>query len=206
MLTISSLLWRPNDRSYDFSKCYTPEWADKLYRGFARNLTIPFKFLLWADQHYELKEDITLVHMNRPHNYGSCIKPFQLSGPQIIVGLDTLILGNIDRLAAYVLNPDNKIALPRDPNRIQTVCNGVALVPPEHDWLYHRWVDEGKENDMAFLRKQDTAVIDDLFPGMVVSYKKHYATKEYTDPKIVYFHGNPKMHEIQDAELLVHWI
>lgn len=49
----------------------------------------------------------------------------------------------------------------------------------------------------AFYRKPD--YVDDLFPGQVVSWKWHIKRNNYDEDKvrIVFFHGNPKPHEIE---------
>ena len=38
---------------------YTTEWADKLYRGIARNYPGPFGFICLGDQNYTLKKVIS---------------------------------------------------------------------------------------------------------------------------------------------------
>lgn len=49
---------------------------------------------------------------------------------------------------------------------------------------------------MDWLRRQPHAVIDDLFPGQVVSYKGHVMQHGLGDARIVYFHGFEKPHEL----------
>lgn len=203
MLFVSSLLWKANTKSYKFSRDYTTEWVERLYRGFNRNLTVPFEFVLFTDclRDYSapIKQQLLGHH---PITYSSYIEPFKMNRPMILVGLDTLIVGNIDHLAEHCLTGRN-VALPSDPFEPSKVCNGVALIPAGHKGIYDAWKGE---NDMAFLRAtKGIKRIDDLFPKEVISYKAHYKKDGLGNAKIVYFHGRPKMHQIEEQELLEHW-
>lgn len=203
MLHVTCPFWQPNSKSLKFSRCYDESWVVKLYNGFRRNLTCDFKFVCFTDRIREYPEGIEqeLIE-SRPINYGACIEPYKLNAPMILVGLDTVIIGNIDHLAYYCLHSD-KIVLPRDPFTPDVVCNGVALVPAGHRGV---WVDWNGENDMQWMRQQsDVNHMDDLWPGHVVSYKGHVLKHGLGDARIVYFHGKPKMHEIDDKDILSHW-
>ena len=128
------------------------------------------------------------------------IEPFRLNEPMILTGLDTVILGNIDHLMTYCYKAE-KIALPIDPNHPHTICNGVALVPRGHGHVYHRWNGGMKYlSDMECLRAQDYSLLDNLFPGEILSYKCHVLKNGLRDARIVYFHGKEKMHELPDVD------
>ena len=125
----------------------------------------------------------------------------------ILVGLDTVIVGNIDHLATYCLEKD-MIALPRDPYCPERSCNGVALIPEGQHHVYRNW---HGENDMEWLRQQKHAFIDDIFPGQVLSYKVDVKKKNNDqlpeNARIVYFHGDYKPHELTDLPWIKqHWI
>lgn len=192
-LIIATLLWDANDKSLPFSTMYDESWVEKLYRGFKRHCTVPFEFVCFTEKDRSFDEPITVKRLstNSP-GYGHCIEPYTLNEPMILVGLDTVITGNIDHLAEYCLEA-SKLAVPRDPFFPQVVCNGVALVPGGHAWVYDDW--DG-ENDMDWIRSLDVEVIDDLFPGHVVSYKGHVLDYGLDDARIVYFHGEKKPHEL----------
>ncbi len=193
MISVACCLWDANDRSQDFSRCYSEEWVERLYRGFARNLTLPFRFVVFTDRTRHFSEGI---HQERlatadPH-YGCCVEPFRLNEPMIFCGLDTVILGNIDHLAAWC-HRTNIIGLPKHPYE-PVAINGVVLAPAGMRSVFSDW---RGENDMDWMRKQPHRFLDDLFPGQVVSYKAHVRGRGLPgDARIVYFHGNPKM---QDA-------
>lgn len=208
MITIATLLWDANEESFDFSRMYSETWVERLYRGFARNLTQPFRFVCFSDIDREFTEpqiEQQQIRMDPP-GYAACIEPYRLGEPMILVGLDTVITGNVDHLASYCLTA-SKIALPRDPFFHDKVCNGVALVPAGHEAIASR---HHGENDMEYMRYQHglgrIEVIDDLFPGHVVSFKGHAMDYGVGDARIVYFHGEKKPHELGHLDWIEeHW-
>lgn len=205
MLKIVTLLWDANKESFDFSRCYDEQWVNRLYDGFARNLTVPYQFVLFTDRKRSFGDrDILQSMIDAPSlGYGACIEPYRLDDPMILVGLDTVITGNVDHLAEYCLTA-NILALPQDPYHPTTVCNGVALVPAgQRAAVFDKWAGE---NDMQWMRKQRYKVIDNLFPGHVISYKG--AAKGYglRDARVVYFHGEEKPHQLPHVEWINrHW-
>src|ERR1017187_5926731 len=147
MLKIVTLLWDSNDASQDFSRCYDESWVCKLFDGFARNLTVPHQFVLFTDRHRDLgSRDVVQILIDGAPSYGSCIQPYRLNDPMILVGLDTIITGNIDHLAEYCLT-STMIALPRDPFHPTTVCNGVALVPAGQRAIFDEWSGENRSEE-----------------------------------------------------------
>lgn len=193
MITVATLLWAPNKHSLPFSRHYTESDVEKLYRGFSRNLSVPFRFVCFVDYPRDFVEPIEQELIQGEPNYGSCIQPYKLNEPMILVGLDTIIVGDCDHLAAYAIGAD-KIAVPRDPIHPPKVCNGVALVPGGHARI---WTEFPGGNDMDWIRAQDVNVIDDIFPGQVASYRVHIKKTGLTaDTRIVYFHGREKPHEL----------
>ena len=202
-LHIATLLWEPNRESFDFSRCYDESWVLKLQAGFQRNLHKPFQFVLFTDRLRDLPASIQQrrLHSAAP-TYADCIQPYQLNAPMILVGLDTVITGNIDHLAAHCLTAD-RVALPRDPFAPARACNGVALVPAGHRRIFDEW---RGENDMEWMRAQPHHFIDDLFPGQVVSFKGQVRGRGLGDARIVYFHGQEKPHQLAAIDWIdQHW-
>ncbi len=223
MITIATLLWDWNERSEHFSRCYSEIWVDKLYRQCARNLTVPFQFVCFTDRKRAFKQKVKSELMTgryRRISYGDCIEPFRLGVPMILMGLDTVILRNIDHLVRWTLDPlhEGIIALPRDPYNTHQACNGVVLVPGNRNDIWNGWAGH---NDMEYLRGFRHVYIDDVFPGSVVSYKGHVlgetpwvmnGCKGGKEPKgfdgvdICYLHGRPKQHELQhEPEIMEAW-
>lgn len=194
-ITIATLLWSPTTTSFHYSRCYTEEWVDKLYRGFARNLTRPMRFVCFADKLRTFKEPIEQVLIDGEPDYSSCIQPYKLNVPMILVGLDTIVTGNCDELADYCFYGD-RVAVPIDPFYPDKLCDGVHLVPAG---MKARMYDAHKgENDMEWVRAQadQMAVIDRLFPGQVRSFKGFVEKHGLDDTRIVFFHGEKKAHEL----------
>lgn len=200
MLIVASCLWQANEKSESFSRCYSEEWVEKLYRGFKRNLTEPFRFVLFTDRMREFSEPIEQLKLiTKKPSYGCFIEPFRLDSPMILVGLDTIIVGNVDHFARYCKEGEN-VALPRDPYQPDRSINGVALIPRGNKRIFDWW---RGENDMEWLRKFPWEPIDDLFPGQVLSLKAHdVRRKGLQGAKIVYMHGNPKPNELTK----LHWV
>lgn len=202
MITIATLLWDPTAESLATSRCYDETWVDKLYRGFGRNLSDDFRFVCFVDRLRSFCEPVEQELIRGRPGYAACIEPYRLGVPMILVGLDTVVTGDCDDLADYCLTAE-QIAVPRDPYNPAQVCNGVALVPAGfgHVAAAH----DGRTNDMDWIRAQSPAVIDDLFPGEVVSYKGQVARHGLGDARIVYFHGAEKPHELTTGWLREHW-
>lgn len=113
----------------------------------------------------------------------------------ILVGLDTIVTGNIDCLIDLSMDG---LYLPSDPNKPKKACNGVVVSSPMR-WVYesHRG-----ENDMDWLNTFSHKRLDDT---LVKSFKCHVKKGGIGDARIVYFHGREKPHEIEH-EILEHWI
>lgn len=203
MLSVVACLWDANQNSHWFSQCYDETWVTKLYQGFTRNLTKPFRFVLFTEKRRKLPYDIVQEPLEGECSYHSMIQPFRMGVPMILVGLDTVIVGNIDHMADYCMTASS-IALPSDPFNETTVCNGVALVPRGFDHVYenHRG-----ENDMEYMRRQKYVRTDFLFPGEIVSYKAHVKPSgKLGNAKIIYFHGDEKPHQLMHLDWIQkHW-
>jgi hypothetical protein len=204
LITIATLFWTPNEASYDFSRAYSEEWVEKLYRGFKRNLSYPFRFVCFTDKPRRFREPIEQEPIKGALDYSACIEPYRLGEPMILVGLDTVVTGNCDELAHYCLT-GSRLAVPLDPYDPRVVCNGVALVPRGHQHI--AIAHDGKTNDMDWIRRHNPATIDGLFPGQVQSYKVHVKPHGLGDTRIAYFHGLEKPPEIYHATPWVreHW-
>lgn len=204
MLHVATCLWQPNKHSLPGSLCYTEEWVEKLYRGFKRNLSLRFKFVLFTDRPRKFSEPIYQERITAAvPDYGSFTEPYRLDRPMILVGLDTVIVGSLDHFWNYCFTAE-KIALCRDPYKPEQSINGIALVPAGHRRIWDEW--DGS-NDMEWLRRQDTAFIDDIWPGHCVSLKAHdVRRKGLQDARVVYFHGVPKMHQLGHLNWIQkHW-
>ncbi len=210
MLHVCAMIWDHNKNSKPFSRCYTDEWINRLYRGFKRNLTCSFRVVAFTDRKREFMPgvDQELITSTKSPHFGCMIEPFRLNEPMIFVGLDTVIVGNIDHLADYCLVARD-LALPRDLYTPERSINGVALVPAGHRWIYDDWLEDGGQaNDMVWLRQYPNVWIDDTWPGHVIGYKwltVHNGSR-LDDARIVYMAGRPKMNDLGHVDWIrKHW-
>jgi hypothetical protein len=204
MITIATLLWDANAASAGFSRMYHESWVTRLYEGFARNLSMPFRFVLFTDRARDLPPEITQEQLrNAKPTYADCIEPYRLNMPMILIGLDTVITGPVNHLVEYCMVAD-KIALPRDPYHLERASNGVALVPAGQRRVFDDWKGQ---NDLEWMQQQPHVDIDALFPGQIVSYKGHVKKHGLGDARICYFHGREKPHELtSEPWIRKHWL
>ena len=202
MLTVATCFWRANEHTAEASRGYEPFWVDRLAAAFARNLTRPHRFVVFTDRAYDFAPGIEQRRLSsETPTWASMIEPFQIDGPLLVTGLDTVILGNLDAMADFCETAD-VLALPRSPGK-SYACNAIALVPAGKTDIYSRWAGE---NDMEWLRAQPHQFIDDIFPGQVVSFKLHVRPRGLGKARIVYFHGPPKMADLPDEPFIrEHW-
>jgi len=204
VITVATLIWDANAKSLPTSRCYDESWVEKLYRGFARNMTRhDMRFVCYSDRPRVFGEPIECIaSLPAAPGYGDCIRPYELDAPMILVGLDTIITGNIDHLADFCLEAE-VIGLPRDPFMPSRACNGVALVPAGNRGVWNSW---NGANDMEHMRAQDHVMLDDVFPGHIQSFKGSVRDQGLGDTRIVYFHGREKPHEPgMPAWVADHW-
>lgn len=107
--------------------------------------------------------------------------------PFLYFDLDTFILSDATRL----LEAPGRLTLIRDFNREQRGNSGVMQIPKDTDdiWTLRR-------TDIAdgdYLDNHAHDYIQDKYPGMVSSYKKH--SRETPMSPVVCFHGQPKPHQ-----------
>lgn len=188
MITIATCFWTANRHSVPSSRCYTPEWVNKLAAGFRRNLTVPHRFVVLTDKPYDFAKGIEQERLSSTEpDWSSMVEPFRIEGPLIVAGLDTIIRDNIDHLAHWC-ETATCIALPKSPNK-PYACNAIALVPAGCTDIHARW---RGENDMEWLRAQEHVLIDALWPEQVVSFKCYVRPHGLGDARVIYFHGDPK--------------
>ena len=207
MIHIAACLWDVNKRSEKFSLCYDESWVEKLYRGFKRNLTVPFRFVLFTDRIRKFNEPIDqeLLSTKEPH-YGCLIEPFKLNVPMMIVGLDTVVVRNVDHFAHYCLT-ESRLALPNHPTKKDYgFINAVAFVPAGHRAIFDKW---RGENDMEWLRRSDAVDASILWPRQLQSLKLHevpLGNQPPEDARIIYMHGSRKPHELTNVQWIrEHW-
>ena len=200
-LVLASLLWDANEKSERFSLAYDDSWAVKLFNGFRRNVTVPHRCVLYTDRQRDLPAHIEqIVQPDLGCNgYGDCVRLYEMNEPMILVGLDTLIVRNIDKLARWCLANPGKLALPKHPYRDISI-NGVQLWGGGNPAIFADW---RGENDMDWMRSFPHERIDDLWPDRVVSWKARVANRGPGAAQIIYFHGKQKFDRLAENNAYV---
>ncbi len=206
-------------------------WVDKLYRSIKRNTTKPFELICLVDKQYPIKEPVEQVSFNEQADVSvgwsllaEMYRPDITSDRRITIGLDTIIMDNIDDILAV----DSDLAMITDPYYPKEVCNALTWCSPEtathiwdvwtnkRDWVYEncRFLGDAP-SEMILLRKlfdEDGKVlrVDNIHEG-IYSYKAHILHNPdlIEKTKIIYFHGEPKPHELGaypvDDLITPHW-
>jgi hypothetical protein len=182
--------------------------------SFLRPLTsLPYLLIRSKDKRKGIEKERNLtrypIDLRGWYNKLYLFKPGVLSGTCLFIDLDTVILGNVDELAAY----PGPFCILRDFHRSLMYGSGLMIFQANAVGnIWERFVREGcpimSRGDQAFIQEcmPDADFFQDLWPGQVVSYKVH-CQKRGVPPyaRIVCFHGIPRPHEVQDPLLTRAW-
>jgi len=197
VLTVATVYYAPHGGVPDFARGYTPEWVDRLYRGVARNLSTPFRFVCLTERSCAFAEPIEQQSLTTTRWDQACKQLYGIAADRLLLlGLDTVIVGDLDELAAY----GGPLAVPRDPYHPDMACNAVVLCPSRPDLAMKHG------SDMRVLDGEPLDWLDDLYPKQVRSYKVHVVPDGLGDARICYMHGVPKMGAIMDPQLMAAWV
>lgn len=196
MITFATVLYEGIDVP-DFSRgYYGPEWADKLARGLARHVQDAYRFVCYVDRPYLFAEPVEQRLIKRyRHDMRALLEPFGDDlGRVIFMGLDTLVVGSLDRLLAY----SGSFGMARDPCNETKACSGVMSFTHRPD-IWERYVETdakgsmlgGFPSDMDFLRGFKPDILDGC--GLY-SAPIHCRGGFPDDAAIVFFHGRMKPH------------
>ena len=233
MITIITALFKGERLGIPHStNIYTPEWADKLYRGLNRNITSDWEMVCLVDEKYNFNEPIRSIPFLDATSPGWSLlaemyRADITTNRRLTIGLDTIICSNIDDIISFPLD----IGLVSDPMFNTNVCNAISIVSnntAEHIWK--TWTEKRdwvlKEcrlppwnvpSELSMMRRLFNADgrcprIDIGFPNRIFSYKSHILKKPelLNTASIVYFHGKPKLHQLNNVsfnkKLLEKWI
>lgn len=195
------------------------EYVYALRRMVQEHLTVPHRFAVMTDDEPLNYLGINVIKAGFKGWWQklAMFKPGLLQGRVLFLDLDTLILKNIDHLAAY----DGPFATLHDFWRGRGGL-GPAVMLFDAAWagtLYDEWKAEGfpmrGNGDQTWLENRDQGrftksvdLLQDLFPGEFVSYKEHCtaARRGWRDlndqvpppaaARVVCFHGKPRPHEV----------
>ena len=204
-VALAASLWDANEHSEAFSRNYDDTWAVKLFNGFRRHISLPHRCVLYTDRPRKVPHFVQQVIQPDlgSNGYGDVLRPFEMNEPMILVGLDTLIVGPIDKYAQWCLDNPGKLALPKHPYNDLSI-NGVQFWGGHDPSVFANWKGE---NDMAYMRTVPHERIDELWPGRVVSLKAHVIPNGPGSAHLVYMHGKQKADRLAENSAWVryHW-
>jgi hypothetical protein len=204
-----------------------PEYVNKLYRGINRNLSIPFKFTCFTNESIgcQLDEGIHVSSLSFPSFRGTGVLPrlFMFSKDSgldhgklvLVLDLDIIVVGSLDEMASY--DGDFIVRSKFAPGQ-QWKADGDIIGFRPSPW-FERIFWKGFLGDYrnalmrtggrerywfrhviaSYFEGSDCDRWDRLYPGQVISYKRHVKSNGGRLPKnarIVSCHGNPRPHKI----------
>lgn len=205
---------------------YDAAWVRKLRDGVARNLTLPHRFVCLSDVDVPC-DRIPLVEGWK--GWWSKIELFrfgQFVGPVLYFDLDTVIVGSLDKIAAY----DHRFTMAHEFYRPDFLCSTAMAWHGDYSFIHEAFAEEparhmniydhemprrsGRIGDQAFIEDRlnlEGAHVDmfrDLFGGRsIASYKVHECGNgPPRDAAAVAFHGSPKPHELTKGWVPQTWI
>jgi hypothetical protein len=183
---------------------FDSEYVRKLRDGVARNMTIPYRFVCLSDCDVPC-ERIPLKH-DWP-GWWAKLEIFRLTGPLLYVDLDTIIVGNLDRVADIPYDFAMLDILEKNLPRIGN--SGAMWMAKPFPNVYERfaekpeyWIEYHRANahdrymgDQAFISDCFTEIpkLHHALPGFFKAYK--YDGCQYKVPagcSVVCFSGKPR--------------
>jgi len=177
---------------------YPSEYVNILADMVARSTTKPHKFVCFTDDPEGIDPHIHTEalpgELKGWWNKLWLFKKGVLEGRVLFLDLDTIITGNLDPFLEY----SGDFALLRDFYR-DGYGSGVMVWNGDHSHIWDDYVKAGypvlSGGDQAWIENYDAQLLQDLYPGKIVSYKVHAREWPPDGASIVCFHGNPNPHD-----------
>lgn len=195
------------------------EYVRNLQRQVSQHLTLPHRFVVVTDDALTSYPNATVMRAEHPGWWEkiALFRPGRFADRVMFIDLDTLILGNIDHIAAYGGHFATLHDFWRGRNGL-----GPAVILFDPKWagaIYAEWAALGfpKEGngDQSWIENRDQGrfhrsidILQELYPGEFVSYKEHctsgkrnwrHVSDQILPPegaRVVCFHGRPRVHEV----------
>ena len=198
------------------------EYVEKLARGVARNLSLPYNFICFTDREGLQVDGIEFRKLESPSWMGKLPKitafnpEHGFEGRVLVLDLDTAVTGSISDIASYsgdfavrAVYKKPKIA---DGDTIgfrvgfgvDEIWRPFECKPKQVEqatggrerWWYRKVVRE---------QKLPLDLWQTLYPGQLFSYKNHCRQGLPEGARLVSFHGVPRPHELNLGWLKEHW-
>jgi FkbM family methyltransferase len=197
---------------------YRSEHVNKLYRMVTENLStdVKGKFVCITDNSAGLDEGIAVIQSDPNLVFLGWWAKMQLFNQEhddaeqcFYFDLDTVITGDLDEFLEY----RGRFGILKDVYRTSStngrdntaLQSSVMSWAPDFGWneIYAPWLREGfphvRGGDQAWIEEcaqngfiKDYDLLDKLFPGQLVSYKRDCIAGLPTDARVVFFHGEPR--------------
>lgn len=179
---------------------YTPDWVYALKRGLSRHLS-DFRFACLTDMP-GLPPIWTYPLAHGWPGWWSKVEAFRpalFDGPVLYLDLDTLPVGALSDIASY----RGPFAMLNDfyQGRKQVASGAMAWTPGPHtEAIYHafcreRSIPRGRSDHWYQKHTPKADRLQDLYPGQIVSLKKHARKGPPEGARLVCGHGNPRLSE-----------
>lgn len=198
---------------------YNATWVDALRRGVEKHLRTPHFFVCLTDMEVDCEKIPLVTEWGRWWAKLELFRPGLFDGPVLYFDLDTVIVGDLAKLADYPhhFTMAHEYYRPRQKCSTAMAWNGrydfglfQAFDPKLHMPIYTR---HGRIGDQAYIeehlaaRGEPVDTFRDLFgETSIASYKVHQCHKGV--PKgtaAVAFHGKPKPHEVNHDWVRESW-
>lgn len=196
--------------------CYDASWVEKLQRGVARHLSTNHRFVCLSDVSVPCERIPLETDWPGWWSKIELFRPGLFDGPVLYLDLDTVVVGSVDRIAAY----PHKFTMCHEFHQPHLLCstamawNGdyshiwhaMQVMTPDRRSRYDKW--EGRRiGDQAFIEDcmtdQKVDTFRDLFgERSIASWKVHCRDGLRGDEAAVAFHGARKMPDL----LHIDWI
>lgn len=198
------------DEKFDASYVY------KLHKAVERHCTIPYNFVCLTDRPEELEGINTIIPGRKLKGWWTKILLFRPMPEQVQIlffDLDTVIIDNIDFLAAY-RGPLFMIQDFYFPSSWQTGVFGLRSNSHPEVWEYFESNPDWQttvRGDAELVQialnnnKKRPVFAQDLWPGKIVSYKVHCQQGPPPGAAVVCFHGKPMPHEVDHDWVFENW-
>jgi len=178
-------------------------YVDKLEQGVWKNLKIPYDFICLTDIPEQVSCKTILLKDNLP-GWWSKIELFKIPGPVVYFDLDTVILGDITKLAEAVLVKEVErffMLKPFNPHN-KHFGSGVMAWSGDYSYIHGDFIEKKKRNmhsrfgDQRYIANKlvqsSIEYVQDCLPG-VYSYKRHIMISGIPDDtSVICFHGQPR--------------
>lgn len=187
---------------------YDASWFHALKRGLHRHMTAQYRSPLQPldDGEWTLRclSDIDVGPATIPLEHGwpgwwSKVEVFKLEGLVLYLDLDTLVVGDLSRLAGY----DGGLAVLSDFYQPRIIATGAMIfrAGSHTEAIYNRFRADPEgvmaanrsRSDYWYARVMERPDrLQDLFPQAFVSFKAHARDGVPEGARVVCFHGNPR--------------